>query len=308
LYGPAQTANGWPHPGRLSPLLDFVDKYESYDNPGHDAPIVTTVDGDTEDYTGFDASKNYLRFDNPTDIFKNKDARLAATVILPGSIWKDTKIIIQAGVIAPNGDPHLLVNEGVEVNGTTYWTFGNESNTQHSGFDPYGGNNTKTGFGFKKFLNETKPVVAGWNLGNTDFMEFRYAEILLTFAEAVFESGEGDMAAAKTAFNATRRRAGHTVDIPLTAQNIMREREVEFAFENKRFWDLVRRREFHTVFDNTMIHAIMPIQDLRALPATKYIYVRVNGINQWYKTFQPRSYYKPIPGIGSNGLVQNPQY
>jgi hypothetical protein len=308
LYGPAQTANGWPHPGRLCPLLDLVDKYESYDNPGHDAPIVTTVDGDTKDYTGFDPTKNYLRFDNPTDIFKNKDARLAATVILPFSTWKNTRITIQAGVIAPNGEPHLLVNEDVKVNGKSYWTFGNESDTQHSGFDPYGGNNTQTGFGFKKFLNQNRAVLAEWNSSTTDFMEFRYAEILLTFAEAVFESGDGNMQAAKTALNATRRRAGHTVDIPLTTQNIMREREVEFAFENKRFWDLVRRREFHTMFNNTMIHAIMPIQDLRALPATKYIFVRVNGINQWYKTFQPRSYYKPIPGIGSNGLIQNPQF
>ncbi len=68
-YQPAQVANGWPHPGRMNPTLDLVDKYESYDNPGQDGAIVTTTDGDVNDYNGFNPAKDYLTFDNPQDIF-----------------------------------------------------------------------------------------------------------------------------------------------------------------------------------------------------------------------------------------------
>ncbi|RVU02904.1 RagB/SusD family nutrient uptake outer membrane protein [Mucilaginibacter limnophilus] len=307
-YQPAQTANGWPHPGRMNPILEMIDKYESYTNPGHDAPIITTADGDYNDYNGYNPSENYLRFNNTTDIFKDKDARLWATIVLPGTMWKNTKIIIQAGFVKPDGQAVIRTNANITVNGNTYYTYGAASVSQYSGFDPYGGNNTRTGFSFKKFLNQNKQVIAAWNQSTTDFMEFRYAEILLTYAEAVFESGEGDAQAAKTALNATRRRAGHTVDIPLTAENIERERAVELAYENKRFWDLIRRREYHTLYNNTMIHGLFPLLDLRALPQQKYIFVRAVPPNEWYKTFQPRGYYKAIPGIGANGLVQNPQY
>ena len=56
------------------------------------------------------------------------------------------------------------------------------------------------------------------------------------------------------------------------------------------------------------MHSLMPLQDLRALPATKYIFVRVNVPNTNPKTFETKAYYRSIPGIGANGLVQNPQY
>jgi hypothetical protein len=88
---------------------------------------------------------------------------------------------------------------------------------------------------------------------------------------------------------------------------VIRERRVELAFENKRFWDLVRRREYHTVFNNTMRHALLPILDLRVTPA-KYIFVRINVPRSNPSTFDYRQYYRSIPGIGANGLVQNPQY
>jgi hypothetical protein len=157
-------------------------------------------------------------------------------------------------------------------------------------------------------MNQNNPIVPGWNQSTSDFIDFRYAEVLLNYAEAVAESGTGDVARATEALNATRRRAGHTSDIALTPENVQRERRVELAFENKRFWDLIRRREFHTEFNNRFMHSILPLQDLRALPATKYIFVRVNLPNSNPKTFEPKAYYRFIPGIATNGLVQNPQY
>nr|WKN35454.1 RagB/SusD family nutrient uptake outer membrane protein [Tunicatimonas sp. TK19036] len=306
-FQPAQTANGWPHPGRMNPTLDFIDIYESYDNPGENAPIVTTQSGDLEDYNGFDASNNYLHFDNPYEIFEGKDARLWGTVILPGTEWKDQKIIIQAGYVKPEGDAVIRTSDQVTIGETVYYSYGGPNPSTYSGFDPFGGNNTRTGFSFKKFLDERIPVTPGWNQSTTDFIDFRYAEILLNYAEAVLESGLGDASRAEQAMNETRRRAAHTEAIPLTIENLMRERRVELAFENKRYWDLIRRREYHTVFDQRRLHSLFPLLDLRLEPP-QYIFVRAFTPNLNPRNFDYKWYYRPIPGIGANGLTQNPQY
>lgn len=307
-YQPAQVANGWPHPGRMNPTLDLVDAYESYTNPGVSSPVVTTQEGNVNDYTGYNPALHYLQFDNPNEIFKDKDARLWGTAILPSTTWKGQTIIIQAGYVKPDGSVVIRTQDNIAVGGTTYYSYGGPTPSTYSGFDTYGGNNTRTGFSFKKFMNQNSPIVAGWNQSTTDWVEFRYAEVLLNYAEAVAESGTGNATNAATALNAIRRRAGHTVDIPLTAANVQRERRVELAFENKRFWDLIRRREYHTEFNNRFMHSILPLRDLRALPATKYIFVRTVVPNSGTRTFTERSYYRSIPGIGANGLVQNPQY
>ncbi|MFD1139859.1 RagB/SusD family nutrient uptake outer membrane protein [Larkinella insperata] len=307
-YQPNQTANGWPHPGRMNPTLELMDVYESYDKPGESAPLLTSATGsDQTDYTGYNPTKQYKRFDAENDIFKGKDARLWATMILPGTSWKGQKIVIQAGFVKPDGTAQLMGGDPFTLNGKTYYTYGAADRTQYSGFDTWGGNNTRTGVSFKKFLNEGVNVAPGWNQTTTDFAEFRYAEILLNYAEAIAESETGDKVKGAKALNDIRRRAAHKTDIPLTINNVIRERRVELAFENKRFWDLIRRREYHTVFNNTMRHAILPVLDLRVTPA-KYIFIRTNIPRSNPATFDYRQYYRSIPGIGANGLVQNPQY
>lgn len=307
-YQPNQTANGWPHPGRMNPTLELMDVYETYDKPGESAPLATSAAAnDLTDYTGFNAAKQYKRFDTENDIFKGKDARMWATMILPGTSWKGQKIVIQAGFIKPDGSAQIMGGDPFTHGGTTYYTYGASDRTKYSGFDTWGGNNTRTGVSFKKFLNEGLNIAPGWNQCVTDFTDFRYAEILLNYAEAIAESGTGDKVKGAKALNDIRRRAGHKTEIQLTINNVIRERRVELAFEHKRFWDLIRRREYHTVFNNTMRHALLPILDLRVTPA-KYIFVRVNVPRSNPSTFDYRQYYRSIPGIGANGLVQNPQY
>ncbi len=302
---PAQTAGAWPHPGRFNPTIEFVDNYEVYSNPGQSAPVVTTVDGDFSNYDGYDPSRTYLEFDSPLDIFADKDARLAATVILPSSIWKGVEIIIQGGYIQPDGTPVIEAKGEIEVDGTTYYTYGGSTSKLYSGFDPAGGNYTLSGFLFRKFLNQEYVPKLGWNYSTTDWIEMRYAEVLLNYAEAVVESGAGDAVLAAKVMNDLRHRAAHTTDIPLTLENVLRERRTELAFENKRYWDLIRRREYHTAFFQTSKHALVPILDLRTM---KYIFVRKEILNKNPHTFLEAWYYKAIPGVGSNGLIQNPQY
>ena len=302
---PAQTTGAWPHPGRINPTLDLIDTYESYSNPGQSSPMVTSTDGNINDYNGYNASRTYLTFDDPLDFFKDKDARLHGTTILPNSMWKGTQIIIQGGYIQPDGTAVIEGGGEFEVGGVTYYAYGAATPILYSGFDTYGGNMTRTGFGFKKFLSTTYVPLLGWNFSTTDWIEMRYAEVLLNYAEAVAESGHGDPAKAAKAINDLRKRAAHKTDIPLTLENVLRERRVELAFENKRQWDLRRRREFHEKFDNGWRDALVPVFDLRSM---KYIFIRkhVRGSNP--HTFIPRSYYIGIPGVATNGLIQNPQY
>ena len=147
------------------------------------------------------------------------------------------------------------------------------------------------------------------NLGITEFNRWLNYFNPPSYRKCIFEqnSQKNRKNQAYIALNRIRHRAAHTVNIPLTIQNVQRERLVELAFENKRFWDLIRRREFHTLFHSKKRHALQPILDLRVTPA-KYIFVRSEIQNSWPATFYEQQYYRPIPGIGSNDLIQNPQY
>jgi starch-binding outer membrane protein, SusD/RagB family len=309
-FSPNQVANGWPHPGRLNPTLELVDTYESYSNPGESSPVITTTDGNVNNYNGFDLNREYLRFETPYEIFKDKDARLWGTTVLPGTEFKGEEIIIQGGLVLPDGSTMMETKNSYEHKGTTYYTYGAPDWPQYSGFDTYGGNMTRTGFSFKKFLNSKQPIVPAWNQSTTDWIDFRYAEVLLNYAEAVVESGysaNNAQTKAANAINDLRKRAGHTVDISLTLENVLRERRVELAFENKRLWDLVRRRDFHTTFNNLVRHALVPLLDLRVDPP-QYIFVRKQVSRESQKTFLEKFYYRPIDGVNSNELIQNPEY
>ncbi|MGL5111531.1 MAG: RagB/SusD family nutrient uptake outer membrane protein [Flavobacterium sp.] len=303
-YSPNQLKNGWPSPGRMNPTLEFVDLYESYAKPGVSAPIVTALNDDVNNYTGFSKTKTYLKFTDPQDIFKGKDARLFGTVIVPGSSFKGVKINIQGGLVNPAAT--VVTSGSVTIGTNTYYVFGDANPLNYSGFAPIASDHTKTGFSFKKFL-QTTPVISGWSQSTTDFMEMRYAEILLNYAEAVVESNLGDVSKATAALNATRRRAAFTTTIPLTLESVMRERTVELAFENKRYWDLIRRRDYHEKFNNVKQKALVPMLDLRGSAPYQTIFVRQN-LNMNTQLFLTKYYYKSIPGTANNGLINNPQY
>ena len=310
-YNPQQTASGWPHPGRMNPTFDFVEVYETYDNPGQFTPIITTTSGVPDDPNGFDPNKEYLRFDSPADIFKNRDARFFASVNYPHGEWKGIKLVIQGGIVKPDGSSMIGTDGSYTHDGVTYYTFGGRSFTDYSGFSTYGaGNMTRSGFLMRKFLSEKVNVDASWNQSITDFIDMRYAEVLLNYAEAVIECGytaNNAQQKAKDAINDIRKRAGHTVESPLTLGNVLKERRIELAFENKNFWDLIRRREFHKELDARRRLGLMPLIDLRG-DKPQYIMVKIYLATEHARSFEPLSYYRPIPGINTTGITQNPQY
>lgn len=100
-----------------------------------------------------------------------------------------------------------------------------------------------TGYTVKKY----SPLVYGNGLPGTDpegtagFQEcnpevwvfMRYSDILLMAAELGSPNGQ-------EYFDRVRSRAG-LASIPLSQENLMKERAVEFAFEGIRYWDLMRQ-------------------------------------------------------------------
>lgn len=309
-YNPNQTTKSWPHPGRFNPTLDFVDLYEDYTNPGHAAPVITLENGQI-DNGGFHKLRKYRHFNSPEEIFANKDARFFASLNYPGAMWKKTKLVIQGGIVKPDGTAITGTDDSYELNGVTYYTYGAENALNYSGFSNYGfGNMTRSGFLMRKFLSEKIDVNPTWNQSTTTYIDMRYAEVLLNYAEAVVESNYTENDAqnkALQALNDIRFRAGHTVKIPLTLDNVLRERRVELAFENKHYWDLIRRREFHKEMSGRKRLGLMPMIDLRGT-TPQYIMVRKAMDLEYGLTFLPHYYYRYIPGVSTTGAVQNPQY
>jgi hypothetical protein len=98
-----------------------------------------------------------------------------------------------------------------------------------------------TKMAFKKWINPAL-IQARGNISDQHIVKMRYAELLLSYAEAMFESGQGGDQRALDVLNAVRARPG--VEMPpvtvLTQDNIRNERRVELAFEGLRFNDLKR--------------------------------------------------------------------
>ena len=320
FYSPHQAATGFHKDTRYSIALDLVDVYEDMNSSGISSPVKTRSDGDENEYfadpTKLNVNLSFIKYSDPTDIFKLKDPRFHATVLYNGSEFRNVKILIQAGLIDQNGGIHVYANDSFTgKDGKTYWSLGTESGAQASGFfgmdNSDNTNYTTTGFSIKKFLTAGAAPESKENGSSTiPWIDFRLAEIYLNYAEAVVEngSGYGDKAKAQQYLNDIRHRAALSGNIPLTLENVKKERRVELALEGHRMWDLVRWREFHTIFSNrNKRHALLPILDLRE-SSPKYIFVRVNWIQDEMSggyTFQTSNYYQQIPNTNINKLVPN---
>lgn len=315
--------------GRFNPMLEIVDLFEDYtdDGTGKSAKIVTRTDGNEDAYiANFHNMNNtsvvntlmsvpFVKYNDLYEPFANKDARLLASVVVPGSFYAGTEIIIQGGFIKDNNSYVAYSNESTQKNGTTYYALGAEGETMFSGFNNVNSgedaNWTATGFGVRKYMPEGESMSPDRLSSTTSYIDMRLAEVYLNYAEAVVENGSGfgNKELAENYLNALRRRAGHTDRISLTLESVLKERRVEMAFEGKRFWDMNRRREFHTEFSNNRIRkALVPMLDLRGAEP-KYVFARVNYFGDETRgghTFQNINYYRGIPNIATNGLVQNP--
>lgn len=103
-------------------------------------------------------------------------------------------------------------------------------------------NGTKNGYYLKKFMD---PATAGQYYYNTNtWNEFRYAEVLLIYAEACIELGGANLQLGLDALNMVRNRAGLpdrvTADVATARDYLRQERFVEFFAEGHRWYDIRR--------------------------------------------------------------------
>lgn len=146
-----------------------------------------------------------------------------------------------------------VLYDGCQWQGNTYYTRLGIPNNYNEFTSSISGNGNPTGYGLKKLLDSTIAPTPG-NLDGRNFIVFRYAEILLNYAEAQNEiSGPGD--SVYEAINKIRARAG-LPDLPAGLSQaemrarIRHERRVELAFEGKRFYDIWRWKTAAGIFKN----------------------------------------------------------
>jgi hypothetical protein len=225
--------------GRINPSLNLVQEFERLDNTL--APLNIQ-----------DAAGNPVYYNNPLDLFANRDARLWGTVILPGAFGRNRNTDIFAGYQLANG---TVITGGER--GTLGDLPGVSGKVQVVGLDgPLNSRDyvAQSGFYLRKFID---PAPGGGSRGTgseVPWVRYRYAEVLLNAAEAAFELGQPDVAAGY--MNQVRARAGLTV--PLTAgqvnfDRIVHERRVELAFEGHYLYDRKRWRIAHIVMDGNQM-------------------------------------------------------
>ena len=272
-----------------NPTLQFVDEYEN-------------IDGSDGKLSFEDEAGQPIHFKTPYEAFKNKDPRLSATILLPFAPWQNNKIEIRSGII--DGEQIITAPNTTDTYGE------GEAQIPVIGKDGISDTNnfTKTGFYIKKYMNPTDRVAQGRS--ETNWMVFRYAEILLNYAEASTEINVNDENSILY-INMIRSRAGIKHHTTLDLEKIRKERKIELAFENHRWWDMRRWRISADILNNYAAEAIFTylIWEAGKLPSEmKYIIKRTKA-NKPTKTFLPKLYYVKIPtDPTSSHLEQNPGY
>jgi hypothetical protein len=217
---------------------------------------------------------------NPQKPYENREKRFYQSIIYDGSEWLGFEMIMRLGVGSPNQIDLSDINEA-----------------------------TNTGYSLRKGLNPAYAINGNNQQNSANFIIFRYAEVLLSYAEAKNEASGPD-ASVYEAVNLVRQRSElPALKTGLTKEEmriaIHRERRVELAFEEKRWYDLIRLRLAEKNL-NGHLHGMVVEQGNGGL-----VY-RVIEAPGGKKVFDPsKNYFLPIPqsAIDRNkSLVQNPNY
>ncbi len=164
-------------------------------------------------------------------------------------------------------------------------------------------NSTKTGYYLRKFLSES----AAWGTGTQTnvrrpWVLFRYAEVLLNYAEALNEA-QGPEPAVYASVNQVRARAGMP---PLPAglnqaqmrDRIHNERRVELCFEEHRFYDVRRWKKGEQFFNQ-------PVSGMRITKTGNSFKYEPFPVENRF--FSDNMYRFPIPQFELNNASKNLQ-
>lgn len=243
---------------------------------------------------------------DPTHPFANRDPRLALTIIYPGMDW-----------VGSDGNKRVINTLEKEING--------KKNTDY--YDA-ADNSSKTGMIWAKYTIPLAQYSASLDNESTCPILFRYAEVLLTIAEANIELNEG-LDEALDIIDRLRQRCGHVaVDrTKYTTQEqlrelLRRERCIELAGEGFRRADIMRWKDkdgrmlAETLLNGTlyrMVGKVDPNEPDRDLRATIELPADDNKTQRKVedRVFKPFHRYLPIPQaeLDKNPkLVQNKGY
>ncbi|WP_018474956.1 RagB/SusD family nutrient uptake outer membrane protein [Echinicola pacifica] len=259
--------------------LEIANGPNGYDGWAGNVPLQNLVD----DYEMMDGSA--FDWDNEAHAaspYENRDPRFYASILYNGAEYRDRAV----ETFTPGGKD--------SQDGPANW------------------NTSKSGYYLKKFINEELPIRNPWEVAGTqNWIYFRYAEILLNYAEAQNEA-VGPDASVYQAINDIRSRSG--VEMPPLApglsqdqmrDKIRHERRIEMAFEEHRYYD-VRRWMIAEETENQPAYGIV----ITKANDGSLSYTRKLALTG--KSFSPRHYWLPIPRAeilaSDNQLEQNPGY
>ncbi len=231
-----------------------------------------------------DAGSGYDR-NNPYD---NRDVRFYANVLYDGAEWRGNTM-----------DLHYETVDGAEVAGTDLTIYGSSN---ESGV-------TRTGYYMAKFLSQRQVIDNDENYASSqNCILWRYAELLLDYAEIDFKKGRVNDALAKV--NMIRERVHEPALTSVTWDDITNERRVELAFEKETYWDALRYNEAEKRMTGTTnpLYGVKIVYDANG--NKKITNPVVNGRNTVVRYFRPRQYYYPIPwdDIRYHEIEQNPEW
>lgn len=335
---PTQTSTGGSNT-EICPTLDFVEMFEGFekDEEGH--------------FNNFNADGYYRLYETTMEPFKNAEPRLRATVLLPGDEFKGESIEIRRGIwvgagdkispLLPPGTYNFYDDQPAYVDDATSLlklAKRESQNTEENAILLKDGTKMKragksgtvqyqeigctvSGFLIRKYLNPEQENT-NWNQSSQNWIDIRYAEVLLNRAEAAAElvaagitsdpSGDNYKEEAFKCINLIRERAGATLltsSAEVGIDIVRTERRKELSFENKTYWDLKRWRIIHK---EQSARTYRTLQPFFAADVMKYFMdIKYQEQSGKVYTFDTRNYYQQIP----NGEItknphckQNPGY
>jgi hypothetical protein len=260
-----------------SMAMERMNAPNGYGGWGGNCPMQNLVD-DYEMENGLpigDPASNY----DPQDPYTDRDPRFYATILYNGAPYRGRQV-------------------------ETFLPGGKDS---PDGVEPW--NTSPTGYYLRKFLKESITLEDWNNMGTASWRYFRYAEILLNYAEAQNEAVGPDQSV-YDAINAIRSRAGMP-DLPAglspdeMRERIRNERRIELAYEEHRYFD-VRRWLIAEDVENA------PAQGISITKNGNGTLTYQTKVALGEKNFQPQHYWFPIPieevNASDGAIEQNPLY
>ncbi|MCI6619424.1 MAG: RagB/SusD family nutrient uptake outer membrane protein, partial [Prevotella sp.] len=221
---------------------------------------------------------------DPNHPYDNRDYRFYANISYDGSTYNKHVY-----------DIHYTMNGTKKEAGVDLTYYGTN---RSAGF-------TRTGYYMRKFLDPTTTLFGDSKYGSKqNYIIWRYAEVLLDYAEAEFRTG--NTAKALEAVNMIRSRAHMDPFTTITLEQILKERRIELAFEESIYWDYLR---LGTAFDqlNGSTNPLRKMEVVKMADGTMTYTVSDLKSQSSERVFRPNQYYYPIPWseIRYHGIDQN---